>query len=456
MSDRRRPRLSGLPLLLALGLGPACQGPREEREERVIAAVQEGRFAEAAEHARRLAEANPKDAAAQALYRDARVALALDQGRDQVFHGDLTRALELFEGALALAPGNEMVETWIAKTRSQLAVEWLDAAAECTGPEQLDEAEHCYEMVLRYAPHNQNAVRGLAHVLLLKNYRAGMSKTYFDDGLSSFRELMLEQARRAFQISRRYRDNEPAGLRAEQVEKMMAEERLAQARELESAGRYFAARNEYRLVLLIEPEDAEARAGLDRMDRETRAVTAMAGADMKIRRGEYAEAENDLVAARVLSEAQQDHISLLQSGIEDQRHEELYAAAQSLVRDYRYPEAVQAFDALLALAPDYKDAALRKATIEEFIRLTEEFYAKALAASSDDEAEPYLRAIHPIIWPEYKDVVERLQAIEARRAAAGEPPALDEPADDGANEGADDETPDEGSEADSGAEPKAG
>ncbi len=444
MSDRRRPRLLGFPLVLALGLAPACHGPGDEREERVIAAVQQGRFAEALEHARRLAEANPKDAGAQVLYRDAQVAFALDQGREQVFHGDLTRALEQFEGARALAPENAVVANWIAKTRAQLAVHWLDAAAECTGPDQLDEAERCYEMVLRYAPHNQAAVRGLAHVLLLKNYRAGMSKTYFDDGLSSFRELMLEQARRAFQISRRYRDNEPAGLRAEQVERMMAEERLAQARELEAGGRYFAARNEYRLVLLIEPDDVEARAGLDRMDRETRAVSAMAGADMKIRRGEFAKAESDLGVARVLSEAQQDQVSLLQSGIEEQRHREMYAAAQSLARDYRYPEAVQAFEALLAIAPDYKDAALRKTTLEEFIRLTEEFYAKALAAADDDEAEPYLRAIHPIIWPEYKDVVERLRAIEARRAAAGAPSGEENP----------DQDPEQEPGAD--AEPKAG
>jgi tetratricopeptide (TPR) repeat protein len=94
----------------------------------------------------------------------------------------------------------------------------------------------------------------------------------------------------------------------------------------------------------------------------------------------------------------------------------MYQNARMLSDDYRYPEAVAAFDELLAVAPDYKDAALRKSTLEEFIRLAEEFYAKALDADDDAEAEEYLRAIHPVIWPEYKDVVERLQAIEARKA----------------------------------------
>jgi tetratricopeptide (TPR) repeat protein len=113
---------------------------------------------------------------------------------------------------------------------------------------------------------------------------------------------------------------------------------------------------------------------------------------------------------------QRDDVSLLQAGIEERRLEDRYLEARTLSDDYRYPEAVAAFDELLAMAPDYKDAALRKSTLEEFIRLAEEFYAKALEAEDDAVAEEYLRAIHPIIWPEYKDVVERLKAIEARKA----------------------------------------
>jgi len=409
-----------LPLGLGLALAPACNGPSTEREQRVVEAVQGGRYSEALERARRLSEESPNDADLAGLYRDAQVAYILDQGREEVFHGDLKRGLDLFEQALAIAPGHPVVEGWIAKTRAQLAVKWLDAAAEHTGPEQLDEAEQCYERVLEYDSVNADAQRGLAHVLLLKNYRAGMSKTYFDDGLSSFRELELEQARRAFQASRRYRENEPAEMRGGQVEKLMAEERLAQAKSLEANGKYFAARNEYRLVLLIDPESEEGRAGLDRMDREARATSTMAQADMAIRRGKYEVAAKSLDEAKVLTEAQTDQVSLLQSSIEEQRLADMYGSAQSLARDYRYPEAVKAFDELLAVAPDYKDAALRKATLEEFIRLTEEFYAKALAATDDSVAEEYLRAIHPVIWPEYKDVVERLKAIEARKAAAEE------------------------------------
>jgi hypothetical protein len=56
--------------------------------------------------------------------------------------------------------------------------------------------------------------------------------------------------------------------------------------------------------------------------------------------------------------------------------------------------------------------------VEEFISLAEEFYAKAVAATSDEEVEGFLRQVQ-LLWPEYKDVGERLQAIETRKAAKG-------------------------------------
>ena len=223
MPDSRPARSLGLVSVLVSGLVmtsfSACQAPAAQQErDDVAASIQHGRYAEAVEQARRMAEENPGDARARALHLDAQVALILDQGRVQVFHGDLTRALQYFEEARALAPEHPTVASWIEKTRAQLAVQWLDAAAENTGPERMEQAEQCFEKVLLYDPHNADAKRGLSQLLLLENYRAGMSKTYFDDGLSSFRELFLQQARCSVQISPRYAENEPANERAREVE----------------------------------------------------------------------------------------------------------------------------------------------------------------------------------------------------------------------------------------------
>ncbi|MSR62784.1 MAG: hypothetical protein EXS08_10115 [Planctomycetes bacterium] len=420
-------RLAG-PAVLSLGLfaSLACQTQENEREERVLTAAKHGNYVEAVEQARRLAEANPGDRHLEELYRDAQVAVILYQGRDAVFHGELDAALGLFQQAALIAPEHPDVQTWIGKTRRQLASHWLDVAADSTGPEQLDDAEQAYEKVLLYAPDNAAARNGLARVLLLKNYRGGMSKTYFDEGLSTFRELMLEQADRAFDISRRYHENEPAALRSEQVQRMKAEDRLAQAQALEANGSFFAARNEYRLVLLLEAKNAAARDGLDRMDREVRAARAMAEADMAIRRGELEQAAATLAGAEVLTDAQKDDVTLLQAGIEEKRLEEIYQQARSLTEDYRFPDAILAYDQLLSLAPEFKDARARKQTLEEFIRMADEFYAKATTTTDDEVAVEYLRAIQ-VIWPEYKDVAERLDALEVRRPKK-EAPKVEEPA----------------------------
>jgi len=399
---------------LALSASLACKTNDTQREERVFDAAKHGHYVEAVEHARRLAEANPGDERLQQLYRDAQVAVILDQGRDEVFHGELDAALGLFEQAGQIEPDHPVVKSWIEKTRAQLASHWLDVAADHTGPEQLDDAEQAYEKVLKYAPNNNAARNGLARVLLLKNYRAGMSKTYFDEGLSTFRELMLDQADRAFDISRRYHENEPAQMRSEQVERMKVEERLAQAQTLETNGKYFAARNEYRLVLLIEPDNAAGRDGLDRMDREVRASRALAQADMSIRRGELEKATQTLAGAEDLTEAQKDDVSLLQTGIEEKRLDDIYQQARALTEDYRFPDAIQVYDQLLAVAPEFKDARARRQTLDEFIRMADEFYAKAIASTDDEATAEYLRAIQ-VIWPEYKDVSERLDALEARR-----------------------------------------
>ncbi len=386
---------------------------------RISSRVQHGQYAAALEEARRLAEGDPEDAALQRLYRDTQVAYILDQGRQAVFRGELNRGLELLEEARSLDPENPLVDEWILKIRAQLASYWLDRAAELKGPEQLDQAELAYEKVLEYEPENLDGKRGLAHVLLLKNYRSGQSKSYFDSGLASFRELLLDQARRAFQISQRYRENEPAAQRGEQVEIMLAQERLAQAKGFEEAGLFNAARNEYRLALLTDPENEEARDGFDRMDREVRANHSLAAADMEIRRGKLDEARETLDEADNLTVAQQDHVSLLESGIEEKTFQLLYDEARNLETDYRYPEAVAAYERLLSVAPDFADAGRRRTTIQEFIRLAEELYKAALEATSDEEAEGYLRAIQ-VPWPEYRDVPERLRAIEERRKAAQE------------------------------------
>jgi tetratricopeptide (TPR) repeat protein len=426
-----RPRIPGLLLgSLCLAL-TACKSSAEASgRDLVLREARNGRFEEALAVSKRLLDATPGDPRLVALHRDVQVALRLDRARDQVFREELSAALETLQEAAALAPDNEVVRAWIRKTRLQLADVWLDRAAALSGTDRLEEVEAAYETVLEHDPGNSTAVEGLARTLLLMNYRSGQSFTYFKQGLGGFRRLQLEQARRDFQISNEYRENDPARERAAQVEEHLAAERLEQAEQFERDGYWFAARNEYRMALLIDPRNDAARQGLDRMDRETRASTSLGEADMEIRRGELEGAQETLEEVAVLTEAQQDSVTLLQAGIEERGHEQIYERALSLEEDYRYPEAVAVYDELLAVAPTFRDADLRKATLEEWISASEDFYQRALSATSEAEAAQYLRSIQ-VIWPEYKDAAERLEALE-RGAAPTEKAPEDDPDDAGA------------------------
>ena len=76
--------------------------------------------------ARELVAENPGNERLERLLRDARVARLLDQGRQQVFLGEEEQGLELFREAEAIDPTSAIVQSWIGKTRKDLAIEWLD------------------------------------------------------------------------------------------------------------------------------------------------------------------------------------------------------------------------------------------------------------------------------------------------------------------------------------------
>ena len=417
----------------ALGLGalvfvPGCQTTEAPRGKEIGELVRQGRYDEALRLAEKLVESHPDDEYAQMLFRDTQVHQLLDRCRELVFDGRSEEGLEALVAANEIDPTNPLVHSWVQKIRIQLAEDWLNSASELRNADRLEEARMAYEASLAYVPPagdragilETEAKLGLARVLLLQNYRAGLSKSRFDQGLRSFHDYLLHQARHSFSASETYDpENDRALARGEQVDVLLAEERLALALAFEEEGLYFAARNEFRLVLLVDPESLVAKEGLDRMDREVRVTRSLDQVEMEIRRGSIERAGQILNETASLTEAQRDAIQRLQGKIEDARLQGLYIEARSFENDFRYPEAIAAYDRLLEIAPYYEDAISRRKTLVEWTELAEEYYAKALDAENDEEAEDYLRRIE-LLWPEYRDVGQRLDEIAARRGDGGQ------------------------------------
>jgi len=352
------------------------------------------------------------------------VILVLESGRRTLFAGDALSALREFEQAHRLAPEDETVQAWITKVRSQLAEEWLDVAQNLLSISEFEDSAAAFEKVLEYDPGHPTASEGLYRIIVRLQYREGLGLRYYRDALDDLRNERLFPASRHIDLTRTYYPDHPrAGEREDEIRQRLAEERMARAQELERMASFHAARYEYRLVLLLAPESVEASEGMNRMDREVRALDALGEADMHIRRGDLKEARVRLEQARLATELQKDAVSLLEAQIEDVHQRAMYNAAISLYKDQLFLQAVEAFDLLLAETEYYEDAISRRDTLMEFIRDAEELYAKAEQTEDPSEQLDFFRQI-AIVWPEYRDIRERMKALEAEVGT----PEIGEPA----------------------------
>lgn len=428
MPPHRPPTPRLVPLLLLSGLALAgaplaCSSTEEARD--VSWYVQHGRYAKAQELAREEVARRPEDPGARRVLQQTEVAGLLHLGRTALFDGDAELALELFYRALARDPESPHAATWIRKTRNQIAEQWLDVAQAHTSEADLESARLAYEKVLEHvlpeadgAPDRvrevqQQAQLGLARVLLRMNYRSGQSETYYREGLHAFRNWLLQEARTHFEKAEDFEESELIADRRERVEELLAHERLLQARELEATGFYFAARNEYRLVLLVDPDNEAAKAGLDRMDRESRSSRMMSEAEMSMLRGELDKARLPIEDAKALTRAQVDRIALLEWQVEDARLRQMYDEAVDLERDFRYLEAIEAYSALLDETEFYEDAIARRDTVQWLVDSADALYAQAVAAEDPEERFRLLWEIQNVVWPEFRDVEQRLAALRA-------------------------------------------
>jgi hypothetical protein len=410
--------------LVVMPLASSCAISGATATSEISDLVRHGDYEAALDRAQQLVRARPDDMEVRNLYRDTRIHEMLSRCRQLVFAGHSEEGLAILHEAFDLDAQNPVVVSWYQKIRIQLAEDWLNRANELRNSDELDEARRAYEVSLAYVPSRggrgpllkDEARLGLAKVLLLQNYRFGLSKSKFDAGLRGFREYLLHQAQHDFAASENYDPtNERAVVRGDQVDVLLAEERLALAQIFEADGLFFAARNEYRLVLLVDPDSSEAKKGLDRMDREVRVTESLGAADMEIRRGNLDVASEILAESQAFTNLQGDRVQRLEGHIEDKNLELIYLVARNFERDYLYHEAVESYASLLELRPYYEDATARKKTIEEFIALTEEAYENASKVTDDEEAIYFLRQIQDIYWPEYLDVRELLGGLEARR-----------------------------------------
>lgn len=414
----RRLVLCGLSAtLLCLGCASAVRNEVDEVRQDVY----HGRYEEAVREAARLRGLHPGDPAYEELHRQATLAFFLEQGRRATFQDRDLEALTIFRQAKELDPASAETNAWIDKTLRKLSRTWLDRGLELHASGKLAEAVEAYEKALEYAPGDPSALNGLGDAIIQINYRDGMGRQYFEDGIRSLSAYWLEQARSRFSYSDKYQPDDPKTLQRErQVGALLAQQRVTVGKGIEATGRFGAARNEYRLAVALDPENAEAKAGLDRCTDEAKAANLLEQAKLEIVRLRLDHALELIEEGEALTSVQKDLFEGARARVEQSRFELKYQAALALERDFQYEKAIGKYDELLKETEYYKDAIARKQTLEDYVRLAAELYEKAKSASTDAERLESLRKIR-VFWPEYKDVAAQLERLEKEGESAPVP-----------------------------------
>ena len=398
--------------LAALAAGAGCAVAPKTPAEQVREDVYHGQYEKAVRDASALREEHPDDPSLEALHREASVAWYLEQGRRATFQDHDLDALAIFRQAQELDPESAEVKSWIGKTTRKLSRTWLERGLELHASGKLVEAVEAYEKALEFVPGDPSALNGLGEATIQINYREGMGKQYFEDGIRALSSYWLDQARSRFAYSDKYEpDSAKTKQRASQVDTLLAQQRVTVAKGIEESRRFGAARNEYRLAVALDPQNADAKAGFDRCTNESKAAKLLDEARMDIVRMRLDHALELIAEGEPLTVAQKEHFEGARAAIEQTRLERIYQEALTLERDLQYEAAIERYGVLLGQTEYYKDAITRKDTLQEYVRLAADLYAQAQNAANDAERLDDLRKIR-VFWPEYKDIAAQIQALE--------------------------------------------
>ncbi len=411
-----RPRLANPPpmkahrfALLVTLLASACHTTDEHQS--VSDLFKSGDYEGALALAQTAAADEPDDTYYAGVERMAEVAVLMDAGREAALDGDLAGALELFFEADSLAPGHPVIADWIDKVVSDLNERTLREAGEALMNGDLERATALFERSMVFQPEQESAKSGLARALLLENYRQGMSEKYYKQGVRSLREYWLGRAGTEFAAVEKYTPEDKRGsFRSKQVAQLLAHDRVLMAQDLEAQELYFAARNEYRIALLVDEDSAEAKEGLARMDLEVAALRKRSEAENATIRGDFKGAKQALVEGVQLTDTQVDEFSSAKIDLDEARWEKLYVEATDAEADGSYERAVKLYDQLLQETGFYEDAVARRKTALDFIKLAGRLYGEAQAAKDPKVRRQKLEQIM-VFWPEYKNGAKLLNKL---------------------------------------------
>ena len=384
--------------------------------------VRDGHYEEAFQRAEELAPANEGDPQFEDARRDTLVALLLERARRLSFGDDDDAALEQAEAALDLDPASGAAEAWRQRIIDKLSHIWFIRGRDAHASGQYLAAAEGYEKSLLYDPENTLAASQLAELELMVGWREDQSGAYYNGGVRAFAGARLPESRASFEASRKYDDGDitrtERRLAEVNRERALGQKHLAEQQA--ELGYWRSAHRSLDRALELDPElegGAELR---DVYGTEAHVADLRRTSGLARLRGDFERSRKLLLEARSLSQRQLAEIDAALVAIDDAEAERQYELALDLEYDFRFEEAVAAYRELLTTREFYKDARARIGTLEDAIRDAAALYAEAEASTSDEQRIELYRQIE-LIWPEYRDVRDRLALLRAARAVVEAP-----------------------------------
>lgn len=398
-------------LCIALLSGCASTGEPEDRAH-LRNVLWEQRFELGTRLATELRATYPGDEEIDDLYNVAYLGYYLGEGREATFEDRDEDALEWFEKAAAVEGSSYHVKAWQEKTHQKLTGTWISRGNERYTAQDYTGAAAAYRKALAHSPEEPLALNGLKQVIRVMSYRASLGEDYYKQGIRSLSDYQLREARREFSATSKYLpDKGRARDRARHADELLAEQRVEVARGFEADGLYTAAYREFISVLELDPKNSDAKEGRDRLAKESQALVLLRGAQLNIYRRRFDDAMSQLDKGSALTISQAPAFDAAKESIHQLRMEESYQQALNLEHDGKYPEAIKAFEELLAGGAYYKDARARMTTLSGYIEMAASYYERAMDAKEAKLKLEHLRSIEAF-WPDYRNVEQLIGRYE--------------------------------------------
>ncbi|MEZ6018073.1 MAG: hypothetical protein R3F49_23410 [Planctomycetota bacterium] len=419
-------QLSGFQLVRALFAGacvaalPACQAPAGEARRDAIDEVQElsmhQRYEEALQRADELVQANGEDPELAALRNDAATGVILERARRLSFENEDELALVQVEAALERNPESEQAIAWRERLVEKLSERWFQRGREAHAKGEYEAADIGYRKSLEYLPTHPLASTELENLRTYLGWRQLQSDEYYNDGVRAFAGARLSEARSGFESSRKYEDGEVARterrIKEVQREAALSSKHIAEVQA--EAGYWLSAKRSMDEALALNPAlegGAELR---DVYDREAHVSDLRREAEVARLRGKHDRARELLADAATATKFQAEAVTSELALVDESEAEAMYQGALDLEYDFRFVEAVAKYRELLSKRDFYLDARARLGTLEDAIQQAAALYEQAAKAKTDAEKTNLYRQIE-LVWPEYRDVRARLDALGAAR-----------------------------------------